>query len=548
MEKSNPGRIIMATVLSVGIFMGWQTYMKQKYPQMMEAKEAQKLEKQAAEGSKAGAPNDQVVKKSGETQLKAKPVAKQALNRPEKFWEYNQPDWKVKVSSKGGRIASIVLSQYKDRKGNPIELADPKDSGLMLVNLKGVQEFPNFQTLDYDISSSSENSVQLTGSLGGFTVQKLMKFDPVKYVIETQIKVDGSLAGLRSVGISGAQSYVRAEATGLVDTFTFGIGQPIQEYFFNVGSTDERIIVNPDEGLTEEFKQTQFASLGTRYFTTLFYNKSDVLPTGKAFRIKDQSFLELDYPHINNSQSVTLNLDVYTGPKIIGMLNKVGPEAGTIVDFGIFSWLGVPMLKLMRWFYDLFKNWGVAIILLTIVVRTITFPFTYMSFKSMKGMQKIQPQIKRIREIHKDNPQQMNMEVMQLMRANKVNPMGGCLPMLLQFPVFIALYAVLQNSIELYQAPFVFWIHDLSQKDPYFVLPVLMGITMFLQQKLTPTAMDPAQARVMLMLPFVMTIFMLGLPSGLTLYIFVSTLFGVIQQVTMMQDRKEANTAVVRRA
>ena len=164
-------------------------------------------------------------------------------------------------------------------------------------------------------------------------------------------------------------------------------------------------------------------------------------------------------------------------------------------------------------------------------------PFNIYSFKSMKIMQKLQPEMQRLRERYKDDPQTMNREVMDLMKRNKANPLGGCLPMLLQLPVFIALYSVLGQSIELYRAPFFLWITDLSVHDKFFVLPVLMGITMYVQQKITPNTMDPAQAKVLQFMPIIFTAFMLFLPSGLTLYIFVSTLFGIIQQYVFMREK-----------
>lgn len=163
----------------------------------------------------------------------------------------------------------------------------------------------------------------------------------------------------------------------------------------------------------------------------------------------------------------------------------------------------------------------------------------------MKGMAKIQPQMKELRVKYKDNPQKLNQEVLRLMKEAKANPIGGCLPMLLQIPVFFALYQVLGQSIELYKAPFMLWISDLSLKDPLFVLPILMGITMYAQLKITPTTMEPAQQKVLMFMPFLFTGFMLALPSGLTLYIFISALFGVLQQIYFMKDdikakRKEA--------
>ena len=158
----------------------------------------------------------------------------------------------------------------------------------------------------------------------------------------------------------------------------------------------------------------------------------------------------------------------------------------------------------------------------------------------MKAMQKIQPEMKAIREKYKSDPTRMNQEVMGLMKRSKANPLGGCLPMLLQLPVFLALFSSLSMSIELYKAPFIFWIHDLSVKDPWFVLPVLMGVVMFVQQKITPTTMDPAQAKIMQYMPIVFAAMMVGLPSGLTLYIFISTAFGIVQQYIFMRDKAPA--------
>ncbi|MBM4304760.1 MAG: membrane protein insertase YidC, partial [Deltaproteobacteria bacterium] len=162
------------------------------------------------------------------------------------------------------------------------------------------------------------------------------------------------------------------------------------------------------------------------------------------------------------------------------------------------------------------------------------YPLTQKSMKSMKAMQKLQPKIAELKEKYKDDQKKLNEEQMALFKTHKVNPAGGCFPMLIQLPVFIALYAVLGNSIELFHAPFFGWIHDLSTKDPFYIYPVLMGIAMFLQQKMTPSAgMDPTQQKMMYFMPVIFTFMMINLPSGLTLYIFVSTILGVVQQVSM---------------
>ena len=173
---------------------------------------------------------------------------------------------------------------------------------------------------------------------------------------------------------------------------------------------------------------------------------------------------------------------------------------------------------------------GLAIILLTFFIRLGLLPINIKSYKSMKIMQKIQPQIQEIKEKHKSDPKQVNAEVMALMKKHKANPLGGCLPLFLQFPVFIALYRVLGESIELYQSPFVLWIEDLSLKDPYYVLPILAGLVYFIQQSITPMNLPKEQARLIKIMPLIFSVFMLALPSGLTLYLFVSGLFGLVQQ------------------
>lgn len=225
-------------------------------------------------------------------------------------------------------------------------------------------------------------------------------------------------------------------------------------------------------------------------------------------------------------------------------LAKFGDNLDLAVDFGIWSILAVPMLKALKFFYEFLKNWGLAIILLTICMRLLTFPLQYKSFKSMKRMQVIQPKIKEINERYKDDAQKKQLETMSLFKKEGVNPLGGCLPMLLQFPIFLAFYRMLGAAVELVGAPFYFWITDLSTKDPYYVLPVLVTIVMFLQQKLTPTTTtDPMQQKVMMFMPLIFGFILKDLPSGLNLYIFVSTGIGILMQKVVFAKMGEAKKA-----
>ncbi len=213
-------------------------------------------------------------------------------------------------------------------------------------------------------------------------------------------------------------------------------------------------------------------------------------------------------------------------------LESLGSNLHLAVDFGILGIIAVPILRGLQFFYKYIPNYGIAIILLTLIIRLITFPLQWKSFKSMKQMQKIQPEITKIKEKYKDEPQKMQKETMALFKKAGANPLGGCLPMVAQMPIFFAFYKVLYAAVELVGAPFLGWINDLSVKDPYFVLPVLMSAVMFLQQKLNPsTSADPTQQKVLMFMPLIFGFIMKDLPSGLVLYICVSTIFGIIQQL-----------------
>lgn len=213
-------------------------------------------------------------------------------------------------------------------------------------------------------------------------------------------------------------------------------------------------------------------------------------------------------------------------------LKALGFNLDLAVDFGMMAIVALPILRGLQTLYEWIPNYGIAIILLTIFIRMLTFPLQYKSFKSMKKMQVIQPELTKIREKYKDNPQKMQQETMALFKKAGANPLGGCLPLILQMPIFFAFYQVLNTSVELVDAEFMLWIIDLSKKDPYYILPVLMSLAMFLNMKLTPTTTtDPAQQKIMMFMPLFFGFIMKDLPAGLTLYIFISTIMGMLQQL-----------------
>jgi YidC/Oxa1 family membrane protein insertase len=247
------------------------------------------------------------------------------------------------------------------------------------------------------------------------------------------------------------------------------------------------------------------------------------------------------------NESTSLKLRLYNGPKEISTLKEAGHNLSAAVDYGWFTFLAKPLLVVLKWFYSFTGNYGVAIILLTVIIKIIFWPLTQKSYTSMQKMKKVQPKIQQIREKYKDDKEKLNQELMQVYKTYKVNPMGGCVPMVLQIPVFFALYRMLNSAVELRHQPFALWIHDLTAPDrlnlgfsidlPMVghldgvpVLTILMGITMFLQQKMTPSQGDPRQEKIMLIMPVMFTFFFINFPAGLVLYWFVNNLLSIAQQ------------------
>ncbi|MDH4183335.1 MAG: membrane protein insertase YidC [Nitrospinota bacterium] len=224
------------------------------------------------------------------------------------------------------------------------------------------------------------------------------------------------------------------------------------------------------------------------------------------------------------------SLSFFLGPKRHDILKKFPDGEKVIIDYGWFNIAAQPLFWLLDKLHSLSGNWGWAIMLLTLTVKSVLFPLSQKAFRSMKRLQKLQPQMKKLQELYKNDKEKMNQELMAFYKENKVNPMGGCLPMVLQIPIFFALYKVLYESIELKGVPWILWITDLTQKDPYYVTPLLMGATMFLQQWITPSTGDPTQRQIMLIMPVVFTFMFLSFPSGLILYWLVNNVLSIIQQ------------------
>jgi len=231
---------------------------------------------------------------------------------------------------------------------------------------------------------------------------------------------------------------------------------------------------------------------------------------------------------------------LFAGPKIQPMMEAIAPGLELTVDYSVLTFIGKPIYSLLNIIHNFIGNWGVAIIGVTLCIKLLFFPLSQASFKSMAKMRKIQPRLKELQDRFADDRPRFNTEMMGLYKKEKVNPLGGCLPILIQIPVFMALYWVLSETVEFRQAPFMLWIQDLSIQDPFYILPLIMGVTMKIQQSLNPAPIDPIQAKVMKMFPIVFTIFFLFFPAGLVLYWVINNTLSIIQQTYITKQIEKA--------
>lgn len=277
-----------------------------------------------------------------------------------------------------------------------------------------------------------------------------------------------------------------------------------------------------------------YIGAATRYFSLSIIPKDNASSPHGLLQFAGPQRGRISLVYEISGNSIKIPFRIYFGPKELELLRKVDPRLDHTVDFGWFTLFAYPILKILKWLYKFVNNYGLAIILLTLLLKVVTYPLTYKSMKTMKKMAKLQPQLQRIKERYQDDKEALNREMLNMMRNQGYNPVAGCLPMLVQMPIFFALYRVLYSSIELYHAPFAFWIHDLSSHDPYYVTPILLSLTLFIQQKLTPnTATDPVQAKMMQFMPLIFGVFMLALPAGLTIYMLVNAIASIAQQIIL---------------
>jgi len=332
---------------------------------------------------------------------------------------------------------------------------------------------------------------------------------------------------------------------GVTESFDIGLGTNFgivewgDGFIGLIGSAsqvDNKVEKETPEKELERKGAVQWVALQDKYFLSVLMPKEGAAALAKT---EDPKIVSAGVRMAASGAASPVALQLYAGPKEYDILHSLDMGLEDMIDFGWFiygSWTIVksvakPIYHVLRFIHDYVGNYGVTIILLTLAIKLLFVPLQYKSYKSMKMMRVIQPKIKEVQEKYKGDRDRLNKELMKLYRDQKVNPLGGFLPMFLQMPVFISLFNVLYMSIDLRQAPFMLWVSDLSMQDPYYVLPVIMGVTMFIQQKITPTTMDPAQAKMMLILPVGMTFLFINFPAGLVLYWLTNNTLTITQQL-----------------
>lgn len=440
-------------------------------------------------------------------------------------------------SGVGASLKSLTLKGFRETNkpgAAQVKLLANADPGLPSFSTRGVgfalsaqaAYSPNVSSLKL-LSGEKKQLVFTYVDTQGFVVRKTYTFDGTGYgiALETQL-VNNSAAP-----IAGAFQYLFTspfdppQKDGRYETYgssLYADGSLHTDAPKNVASATKKY----DKGIT-------WAAINDKYFLSALLSVNNSIASVELKK-SAAGYLESDIStpafSVAPGQAVTVAHKLFIGPKEIDILKAQGSSLEQSLDLGWFSAIAKPMLYSLKFFYRYVGNYGIAIIIITVILKIFFFPLTHKSYKSMKEMGKLQPKMAALKEKYKNDKDAMNRAVMELYRDHKVNPLGGCLPMIVQIPVFFALYKALMYSIELRHAPFMFWITDLSDKDPFYVTPVIMGVTMFIQQKMTPSNMDEMQQKIMLGLPVIFTFMFLSFPSGLVLYWLINNILTIGQQ------------------
>jgi YidC/Oxa1 family membrane protein insertase len=505
------------------------------------------------------------------------PLKKQSIPTKEVSIE-TQTYWAV-LTSEGGRLKHFRLKRYEDRvaespfavqlinlvrsilgrkpeepkKPKPLDLVNTSEGEGLPLGL-ALQPFLSDGSWEVErdhlrlLNTGEKGEIVLTRDLGnGLKVLKRFGFGSDNYTINLGVEVENGSSkeittqmGLEWVG--------RIELEKLADLANKDYGlkyaylknQKLEKKNFGGGGASgctpgcqsHKTKIEPFE--FSDKGEIGWYSLEGEYFAAILIPPPSERDLGLTVKGDENDIVKADEVispiSIPPGQAVKIPYRVYLGPKKIDRLKELGVGAERLVDFGFFAIVAKPLLWFLKLTHKVTDNYGIDIIIISILIKIIFLPLTQISFKSMKEMQKVQPEMARLKETYKNDKARLQQEIMLLYKRRKINPMSGCLPMLIQIPVFIALYNALQNSIEMRHAPFFLWIRDLSAKDPIYITPLIMGVTMVIQQKMTPTSADPSQAKMFMLMPIMFTFLFLNFPSGLVIYWLINNVLSIAHQ------------------
>lgn len=543
-------RAFLAIILSFLILVGYQYFFTQPAPPQQQTPQTPSAQQEGMGAGIQALPGPVLGAFDGPASIPVDPEARDIT--------VDTPMFTAVINEQGGGFKSFVLKEYRtgmDLDSGPMQLFLPKESGdlpvLFSLDNGGGTVLPSYTAERTALAlptQQDQSKLVMTATLAeGIQIVRTLTFYGDSYLIDVEYAVENITD--TPLQISPALSLSNEPFAHASPTSQFLFAGPAA--YVN-GELEEIKAKRLTDGPVVLQGQVSWAGYVDNYFMT-----SVVPPTNGVQLVTVQGA----GPHVRTlisegirilpaRESQVYTYQLYFGPKKMEVLKEIGSDLAKSVDFGFFDIIAKPMLWLLNFFHQYSGNYGVAIILLTVLIKLVFWPLTQKGMKSMKNMQKLQPKVAKLREKFKGDPTKMNQEMMALYKTYKVNPLGGCLPMLLQLPFFFALYKVLLAAIELRHAPFMLWINDLSAPDrlwvgfdiPYLhgipILTLLMGASMYFQMKMTPTTADPMQARIMQFLPVVFTIMFVNFASGLVLYWFVNNLLSILQQQLINRQSK----------
>ncbi len=545
-------RLLLAVVLSVVVLVGYQTFfvtppVPNNQPQQVQNQNADQVQEKS----------QNVSEYKTMTGIVPETVAAQKKNY--RTISISTPLYNIAISEQGAAVKSFELKNYNktNKKDSPLKQLVPEQltSGTLFFDLEG-QSIPGLKDAVYtakiDTNKTSvfegEKTIEfILGTSNGIVVKKVFTFKADSYMIDCDIVFqNGSGTSLNDSLVISTPGFFDEETK---KRSRFAFEGPV--VFVN----EEYMDIDPDD---IEEKNTYTGKIGwsgysERYFMTAVMPRlntnGDTIDAGVKLFYADDMVINnyiRKMDRLDPGQQGVYSFTFYMGPKSQKILGSYDNSLKNAINLGFFNIIAKPLLITMNMIYSVIPNYGVAIILLTILIKLIFWPLGTKSYKSMNEMKKVQPLMMEIREKHKNDKQKMNQEIMGLYKTYKVNPASGCLPLLVQMPIFFALYRMLYQAIELRHAPFIGWISDLSAPDRLFefnfaipmmqepygipMLTLLMGASFLLQQKMTPTAGDPMQAKMMMLMPIFMTVIFINFPAGLVLYMFVNNIISMGQQ------------------